>query len=153
MKRPRESDVQSKRKHKYGAIKTVYNGHTYDSKAEAAYAQQLDWQMAGGVIYSWTHGEVVEFPSGIKYKPDFIVTTLSAYLDGHSWTRIRYWVDVKGRETPAFRLKMRLWLVHGPGKLITVKKSGNGFKIDQEWIPGQKAPVRKRKTKRVGGAH
>lgn len=134
-----------KRTHKYGAIKTVYNGHTYASKAEAAYAQQLDLQLKADppLIDGWRHGKPITLAGSIKYVPDFEVWQRPCYDHTDRW-----WVDVKGRETPAFRLKMRLWLETGPGKLITVKKSGNGFKIDQQWVPGQKAPVRKRKTKK-----
>lgn len=30
---------------KFKAIRTLYNNHVYDSKKEAAYAEELDWRM------------------------------------------------------------------------------------------------------------
>lgn len=127
------------------ARRTTYNGVTYDSGSEARYAAVLDQQLAGGVIDGWKRGVPIRMVGTITYKPDFCVWTRPCPDHTDTW-----WVDVKGREYRDFRLKMRLWLETGPGKLITVKERGTSgtFKIDQEWIPGQKAPVRKRKTKK-----
>lgn len=40
----------AKGKSKYGNNSQEYNGRRYDSKREAAYAQELDWRMKAGEI-------------------------------------------------------------------------------------------------------
>lgn len=100
-------------KNKYGAKKTVYGGVSYDSKAEAAYAQQLDLLVASGVVTHWErqirYPLVVGTTKVCTYVLDFLVT----YADG-----TQRWVDVKGmRSGPSwstFQIKSRLMAVcHG----------------------------------------
>lgn len=130
------------------ARRTMYKGVMYDSGSEARYAAVLDQQLAGKVIDGWERGKPYTMLGRIKYTPDFCVWKVTPGLGGVQCDL--WWVDVKGREYRDFRLKMNMWLETGPGKLITVKEVGTSgrFKIDQEWVPGQKAPVRKRKTKK-----
>jgi len=96
-------------KNKYNAKKTVYDGHKYDSKKEAKYAQDLDFAMRLGLEGAPTKWErQIRMPVKINdkhicyYILDFLVT----YED-----RIEH-VDVKGMKSgPAyamFRLKKKL---------------------------------------------
>ena len=90
---------------KYRAVRTAYNGATYDSAAEAAFAQQLDWRQAAGEVVCWTRGtplvlvEAARARDRVRYIPDFEVTPAGGNP---------YLVDVKGVETPVWRLKMKI---------------------------------------------
>jgi hypothetical protein len=106
------------RNHKYGAVRT--NG--YASKAEADYAAELKLRRLCGLIHDVSRPEPIHLTAGIRYQPDFTFTE-----NGQ-----RVWVDVKGVETPAFRLKARLWAVYGPGLLRVVKRNGRVFEVDRE---------------------
>lgn len=84
------------RRSKYGARKT--NG--YDSAAEAKYAAQLQLRMnPGGDVAGWVEQYPITFASGVTYKCDFLV-----FLRDGTWKL----VEVKGFETPEFKLKMKL---------------------------------------------
>ena len=113
------------RGNKYGAVRTEYRGALYDSKAEAAYAADLDMRKRAGLIERWERGEkqtlVGGGPSGRKvtYRPDFIVYA----KDGTAHA-----VDVKGYVTREFRIKAILWELRFPHMpLLTVK---NGREVD-----------------------
>jgi hypothetical protein len=108
------------RAHKYGAVGT--NG--YASKAEAAYAAELKLRRMCGQIHDVQRPEPIHLTAGIKYQPDFSFTE-----DGRT-----VFIDVKGVETPVFRLKARLWVVYGPGLLRVVVRNGKGFMIDREIV-------------------
>ncbi len=88
--------MKSSKPNKYLARKTEYRGNTYDSKAEAEYAMNLDYQKKVGVIVGWTRQ--------VRYKLVVNEVPLGAYVldfridlpDGSQ----RY-VDVKGARTGA----------------------------------------------------
>jgi hypothetical protein len=105
------------RRHKYNAKRTEYGGHTYDSKAEARYAERLDLlRMATDKavrVANVIRQPRWDLPGGIVYKADFEVT----YADGRM-----EWVDVKGFETPVFRLKMKLMKAAYPKVVIKIVK-------------------------------
>lgn len=100
---------------KYGNSKTEYNGVTYDSKREAEYARDLDILQSSGVIKTWERQPV--FPlqprfiknkkvfRPIRYIADFKVT----YPDG----RIEI-IDIKGFETPQFKIKEKMFHFNYP---------------------------------------
>jgi hypothetical protein len=102
------------------ADQRTWRGKTYASKAERDYATLLDDELRMGL---WD--EIVEQPpirlGPIDYVPDF------ALRKGTTWR----WADVKGVETAAFRLKVKLWREYGPGELLIVKKRGKGFKVTE----------------------
>lgn len=91
---------------KYGNRKTEYNGVTYDSKKEAAFAQELDvLKHATGPdkVASW-EGQVpyvckVEGKKICTYKADFVVKYASGEVAVY---------DVKGVRTAVYRLKKKL---------------------------------------------
>lgn len=106
---------------KYRAVRT--NG--YASKAEAAYAAHLQIMLQAGIVRSVLEQPRVPLVAGIVYVPDFLVEE----RDGPCY------YDVKGVETPVFKLKARLWKAFGPGRLRIVKRRGKGFITTKE-IPG-----------------
>lgn len=82
----------------FKARPTEYNGRRYASRAEARYAAQLDARKAAGDVVMWLPQVPLPLPGGTKYVVDFLVFEASG--DAR-------FVDVKGVETPEFRLKKR----------------------------------------------
>jgi len=88
---------------KYGAIKTDFAGRTFDSKKEAARAQELELLKKAGEVtdieYQPAFDCVVNGKKICKYIADFRVT----YKDGHVEIE-----DVKGMRTSVYKLKKKL---------------------------------------------
>jgi hypothetical protein len=92
-----------RRGNKFNARKTVYNGRTYDSRREAQYAAELDLLLKAGKIRSWEP----QFPVPLfvnqtlvgKIVIDFRVEAADGTYE---------WHEVKGAETPLWRLKWKL---------------------------------------------
>jgi hypothetical protein len=88
---------------KYKAKKQEYNGEKYDSKGEAAYAQELDWRIKAGELLSYERQ--VKIPLKVNgvlicnYYADFVVT------DKHGAIQIH---EYKGMVLPLFQLKWKL---------------------------------------------
>lgn len=104
--------VQSRKKNKYNARKTVMCGHTFDSKREAEiYLDLLSRKQHGEIIRiglqpSYTLLEGFKDNTGKNQKPitytaDFFVT----YADGHSEV-----IEVKGVRTRDYLLRKKLFL-------------------------------------------
>lgn len=97
--------IQS-RKNKYNASKSNYNGYNYDSKLEAAYAQELDMMLKLGEIESWERQ--VKLPLKINgktwrnYKIDFKINHHKGAPD---------YVEVKGFPTPEWKMKWDVLLL------------------------------------------
>ena len=91
------------RKNKYNAKKTKYNGRYYDSALEARYAEDLDWRMKAGeikeIIPQYKISIDVEGVHIANYYMDFKVVLLDDRIEMH---------EVKGMETPLWRMKWRL---------------------------------------------
>lgn len=99
------------RRSKYGNIKTVVDGITFDSKKEAEYYGVLKLRQAAGEIASFElqpKFQLLEKSPDMKaviYKADFRVV----YPDGKSEI-----VDVKGYMTDVYKIKRAwLWQRHG----------------------------------------
>jgi hypothetical protein len=131
---PAEADAKLglKKKSKYHATRTEYNGWIYDSKGEANRAAELDLLVKsscgghGGVI-RWI--PQVPFYLGCranKYVVDFLVWT---YEDcaGASMGEATHAEDFKGFETQKFLRDLRLWRQFGKFPLHVV--TGKGTKI------------------------
>jgi hypothetical protein len=80
---------------KFGAKRTG----EYASKREAAYAQNLAEMKAAGEIVDWLEQVPVKLPGKTRYVCDFLVIN----ADG----TVRF-VEVKGMQTPVWKLKLRL---------------------------------------------
>jgi hypothetical protein len=85
-------------RHKYNASPQKRDGHRYDSKAELAFAQQLDRAKAAGEVVQYLRQVPFHLPGGVKYVCDFCIFE----SDGS----IR-WVDVKGVDTPMSKVKRK----------------------------------------------
>jgi len=101
--------AEKKPKNKYNAKKTSYNGHTYDSKKEAKYAQDLDLAMrlqADGAPLSWERQIRMPVKLNDKHICYYILDFKVTYSD-----RVEH-IDVKGMKSgPAyamFKLKKKL---------------------------------------------
>lgn len=111
--------VQGDRLPKYKAIKVKINGITFDSKAERSYYLELLKLQKSNLIESFELQPKIRLTlSEILYKPDFKVT----YKNG----KVEY-VDVKGFQTPVFKLKKKLWKNYGLGTLVLVELKGSRF--------------------------
>jgi hypothetical protein len=119
------------KQNKYKNTKTVVNGIKFDSKSEAEYYQTLSYHVKLGLIKSFEmQPKIYLSKAKILLKPDFYVIE----KDGKS-----YYLDVKGTQTPVFRIKARLWKAYMDKPLRLVKKSGKGFKLIEEIIPDSQA--------------
>lgn len=85
--------------HKFHAKPTEINGIRFASKAESRYYNQLKLLEKSGEVVGFLRQTPIHFSSGIKYVLDFLVF----YADGTCCA-----IDVKGFETPEFKLKLKL---------------------------------------------
>lgn len=89
---------------KFGNKKQEVNGIVYHSKKEAGYAHDLAMRKSAGDIKDWERQVKISLDVGkyhiANYYIDFVVT--------HNDDRIEY-VEVKGFETPEWRLKWKLF--------------------------------------------
>lgn len=98
---------------KYHNQKTIVDGITFDSKAEARrYCELKMLKAAAKIQWFWPQPSFV-LPGGIRYRPDFIVRG----SDGQIWVE-----DVKGVETKEFKLKRKLWDEFYPGLPLKILK-------------------------------
>jgi len=102
---PAFASAIEKRKNKYNAQRTEYNGVTYDSKKEAEYAQLLDAKVTACDLSYWLRQVPFDLPGGVKYRADFVtfeqVADTSLY-DVHV-------IDAKGYQTKEFKIKAKLF--------------------------------------------
>lgn len=87
-------------KKKYRNQPTVVDGIRFDSKREARYYEQLKLRRAAGEVSYWLRQVPFHMQGGTRYVVDFAVF----FVDS---ARAPAYVDVKGRETPMFRVKRR----------------------------------------------
>lgn len=97
------------RRSKYGAVPTMVDGIRFDSKREAAYYQRLKLRVAAGEVLYFVRQVPLHLPGGTRLVVDF----LEFMADGTA-----RWVDVKGRETPAFKIKRREIEAHYPIRIL-----------------------------------
>ncbi|EAD5380305.1 DUF1064 domain-containing protein [Listeria monocytogenes] len=119
---------QASTRSKYNAKKVVIDDIKFDSKAEAAYYQQLKLlKMSGEVVSFDLQPEFILQDSfvkngkkyhAIKYRADFLVR----YKDGHEEL-----IDVKGMLTKEFRIKQKLFELRYMQSIKCVKLKGRQF--------------------------
>lgn len=85
---------------KYRAVKTVFNGRTYDSKREARHRAELDLLVRAGEIRAVVPQVSMPVP-GTKTR--MVIDFMLVMPDG----RIR-WQDVKGTVTREWQLKQQI---------------------------------------------
>jgi hypothetical protein len=85
-------------RHKYNASPQKRDGHRYDSKAELAFAQQLDRSKVAGEVVQYLRQVPFHLPGGVKYVCDFLIFEASGSV------RL---VDIKGMDTPMSKMKRK----------------------------------------------
>lgn len=99
---------------KYGEVKTTLAGYSFASKAEAALFQELKLKEKAGLLTDIKIQDKVSLSRAkIIYIADFSALNLE--------TEEREWYEFKGFETEKWRIKRRLWMSYGPGKLLIYK--------------------------------
>ena len=92
-----------RRYNKFNAKKQTYNGRSYDSKAECAYAQELDLRMKAGEIKEINPQFKIELRVNGKkicnYYMDFRLVMADDSIEYH---------EVKGFATDLWRMKWRI---------------------------------------------
>lgn len=98
-------------RHKFNAQSVVTDGVRYASKKEARYAAQLELRKKAGEVVFYLTQVPIRLPGGTKLVVDF----LEFLSDGTA-----RFVDAKGVETEAFRIKRREIEALYPIKIETV---------------------------------
>jgi dissimilatory sulfite reductase (desulfoviridin) alpha/beta subunit len=86
-------------KHKYRAKPTDVDGIKFHSKLEAAYYRRLLLRVKSGEVLFFLRQTPIHLPGNVKYIVDF----LEFYADGSV-----HFIDVKGFETPEFKIKKKM---------------------------------------------
>lgn len=85
---------------KYSNKRVQYpDGRTYDSVAEARFALQLERDRANGWILGFLEQVSIRVSPKVRYVADFVV-----WVRKEDGLAVR-WIDVKGKETPTFKVK------------------------------------------------
>lgn len=122
-------------KNKYGNKKTVVDGITFDSLAEAKYYEQLKWLLVNKQIKSFRLQPTFLLQDGFKKngktyrKIEYVADFEVHHLDGSIEI-----VDVKGFETTDFKIKKKLFNYKYPHKLSLVTYSitdGGWIELEQ----------------------
>lgn len=102
---------------KYKARKTEYKGILYDSKREAEYAFELDMLKRAGEITTWQRQIIYPLTvNEIKiasFRVDFVIIRKDRCHEVH---------EVKGFETPEYKLKAKLFTALYPDVIYRVIK-------------------------------
>ena len=120
---------------------THYDGQRYDSKAEAAYAEELDTLKRAGAVLHWEAQPTFLLVPGhlsgfvlkreaelLSYRPDFLVWARATVIPTGEQTVGCYAVDVKGITKQRDRDIWKLWKDHGPVPLkIVMRKDADSF--------------------------
>ena len=114
--------VQAKPHNKFGNEKTTVDNIRFDSKAESQRYGELKMMERSGLIHKFerqvTYSLDVNGVHICKYIADFVIT----WPDGVVTVE-----DVKGVQTPEFKLKKRLmWAIHGIEIILVTNCNNNG---------------------------
>jgi len=80
-------------RHKYGAIRTEYDGISFPSKLEGNYYLYLKQLKAAGEVIQFLRQVPFHLPGNTRYVVDFMIFWKDGNID---------FTDVKGKETPEF---------------------------------------------------
>lgn len=116
------------KKEKYGRKKVDHAGYRFDSKLEAALFDHLKLRERAGEIKDIQAQDTIYLTAArIMYKPDFKYRNLATGEDE--------WAEAKGFETTDYRIKRRLWIHYGPGKLHVFNGSHAHLRLKETIIP------------------
>lgn len=122
------------KKNKYGRKKVNKLGYTFDSKLESAVHDILLLRERAGEIRNIKQQVSVYLTlARILYKVDFSFEDCANGVEEYT--------EAKGFETTDYRLKRRLWIHYGPGKLTIYKGSHTKPYVDEIIIPKTIDPV------------
>lgn len=96
----REYQKKRKQKSKYGAVKTQVDGHTFDSKKEAGYYNELNIRLQGKDIRGFCLQPTFILANGLKYKADFVIFNNDKTFEI---------IDVKGFKTKEYIAKKKVF--------------------------------------------
>ena len=110
-----------RKRNKFNAKKTIFNGRKYDSKGEAGLAADIELLRKAGSLNKVEPQKTFELhgKNGSKiytHRPDFLLT----FKDGHQ----EVW-EYKGFATENWRLKRNLFVDNYPNILYVVWTKGN----------------------------
>lgn len=111
---------------KYHSITNQYNGITYHSKLESAYAQELDIRVKAGDIKSWDRQVKLDLKVNGQHICNYYIDFVIHHNDG-----TKEFIEVKGFETEVWRLKWKLFealfddFKEGPDDKMTVIKQSS----------------------------
>lgn len=100
-------------KHKFHAVQTALDGIKFPSKLEARYYQQLKLRQRAGDVVFFLRQTPLHLPGGTKLVIDFLVFNADGTVS---------FIDVKGMQTPAFKMKKKEIEHHYPITIEVVKK-------------------------------
>lgn len=98
------ANTEAKKPSKYRNKRTEANGKTYDSKKEAARAQELQLLVRSGEIAGVVEQVTFCLAGGVKYRADFVIL---------KWDGSFVVEDVKGILTKEYKIKKRLMAERG----------------------------------------
>lgn len=102
-----------KKRHKYRAKSVELDGIRFDSKMEGRYYTELKMRVEAGEVLFFLRQVPIHLAGGTVLRIDF----QEFHADGTV-----HFVDVKGVETEAFKIKRREVEAHYPFKIETVKR-------------------------------
>jgi hypothetical protein len=121
---------------KYNAKRTEIDGISFDSRVEGKYYEYLKQQQQVGNIKRFELQPIFTLQEGFRkngkyFRPILYIADFKVYLNDGSIQII----DVKGFETPDFRIKRKLFEAKYPYKLILMKyvKQYGGWVTNDEW--------------------
>ena len=130
IRKPRYSKAMYLQKsgNKYHAKSTIYDGVSYHSKFEAAYAESLDLALKAGDIKSWERQVKLELKVNDMLIANYYLDFIVHHNDGS-----REFTETKGFETPEWQMKWRIleatfdqFKEHPDDRLTLVKQSSWG---------------------------
>jgi len=111
------------------AVKVVYNGEKFDSKAELKYYLMLKELLEDGRIRKIEKQVRFTLPDmkggkRFSYTCDFVVTTLEGF---------KVYLEVKGRMMPGNALRYAYWQQQY-GETLTIIPTSGPFKFNLDWL-------------------
>lgn len=102
-----------KKRHKYNAKKTERDGFNFDSQKEARYYDKLILLQTSGEIIGFFRQVPLHLPGNVTYRMDFLVFYSDGTCEG---------IEVKGFETPEWKIKKKLVAHHYPWFKLNIIK-------------------------------
>lgn len=93
-----------KRQNKYYAQTAEYNGISYHSKKEGAFARELDLRQKAGDIKKWDRQIKIDLKAYGEHICNYYVDFVVINRDGS-----KEYIEVKGFETEVWRLKWKIF--------------------------------------------